>query len=630
MRRIALTLALLAGLAGTAVTVAGAESRTYQAELFNAFGLVKGSELRVAGAKAGTITELEVTPQKTALVSFEVGEEFPEFKADASCSSEPQSLIAEYFLDCQPGLLPEPLTGPIPAANNKTTVQPDLAQNTLRMPFKLRLQLLINEFGTALDANAENLNAAIRAGAPALQQLKQVLNILGRQNTTIAELNANADAIFVQLADRREDVVNFIDNAGRTAAISAERSEDLSRNFDLLDDFLAELDPTMVELGNLATAQTPLLRDLRAAAPGLNKLAKHLPGFNKGGRKSLISLGGAARVGKFAVVNAKEEIAALNQTSTKAYPAADQVATFLESIDDPSNAVEEDACARHDLREQPGEADRRVQLLNQKLGTSLSGDQTAECSWSDGTPAGPNPSGGNPGFTGMEGLLNYAYIQTNSLNLFDQLGHALGITLVSAPGANAACGYQPGVVPQHGAAIEVAAKGFNETEETTTDPRDYAECAGILGDAQPGISFGANPSGLFGSLPRYDGSVCPDGSTNHAICDPTVQTQAAGFAAPPAAGPMQQQQPPQPQAPEQQRQQKQLEELLDKVDPNKLKDETQKKLEDLLQQPQQPQLPQLPQLPSLPPQLPGLNLGGGSGGSSGSGTNNLLDFLLGP
>ena len=75
--------------------------------------------------------------------------------------------IAEYFLDCQPGVSPDPLEGPIPAAQNKTTVQPDLAQNTLREPFKDRLRLLVNEFGTALDANAENLNAAIRSGAPA-------------------------------------------------------------------------------------------------------------------------------------------------------------------------------------------------------------------------------------------------------------------------------------------------------------------------------------------------------------------------------------------------------------------------------------------------------------------------------
>ena len=210
MKRIGLMIALLGAAAATVVTTAGASGeRHYQAELFNAFGLVKGSELRVAGVKAGTVTDLDITPQKTALISFDVDPSFPEFKADATCSSEPQSLIAEYFLDCQPGNAPQPLEGPIPAARNKTTVQPDLVQNTLREPFKERLQLLINEFGTALTGNAENLNAAIRAGAPALQQLKQVLNILGQQNTMIAELNTNSDAIFAQLMARKEDVVRL-------------------------------------------------------------------------------------------------------------------------------------------------------------------------------------------------------------------------------------------------------------------------------------------------------------------------------------------------------------------------------------------------------------------------------------
>jgi ABC-type transporter Mla subunit MlaD len=608
MKRILLILGLLAAVAGTIVGGAGASgSHTYQAELFNAFGLVTGSELRVAGAKAGTITGLDITPQKTALVTFEVDSGFPEFKADASCSSEPQSLIAEYFLDCQPGSSPQPLNGPIPAAHNKTTVQPDLAQNTLREPFKDRLQLLINEFGTALDGNAENLNAAIRSGAPALQQLKQVLNILGRQNTTIAELNTNADAIFAQLANRREDVVHFVDNAGRTAAISAERSGDLSQNFHMLDDFLAQLKPTMFQLGKLAEQQTPLLTDLHAAAPGLNKLGTNLPPFNNGTQQSLTALGGAAHVGKTALANSQDEIASLNQASTKAYPAADQVAQFLESISDPKNAVEEDACARYDLRDQPGEADRRVQQLDQKQNITLHGDQTVPCKWANGAAPGSDPNGGNPGYTGMEGLLNYAYVQANSLNLFDDLGHALGITLVSAPGANAPCGYQTGPkVP--------ALQGSGGSTATTTDPKDFAECAGILGDKQPGINYGTNSSGLFGNLGRYDPSVCPQGSDQLSICNPAdAPHSAAGLqsATTPPAQPQQQAATPE--------QQKQIQKILNGVDPNKIKDDAQKKLQDLL-----PQLPPLSQLPQLPQ---GVNLN--STPPSGSTTQDLLNFLLG-
>jgi ABC-type transporter Mla subunit MlaD len=608
MKRLVLILALIAAVPAYLVTGAGASgSHTYQAELFNAFGLVKGSELRIAGAKAGTITDLDITPQKTALVSFEVDSGFPEFKADASCSSEPQSLIAEYFLDCQPGTSSQALQGPIPAARNKTTVQPDLAQNTLREPFKDRLTLLINEFGTALDGNAENLNAAIRAGAPALQQLKQVLNILGQQNTTIAELNTNADAIFQQLAQRKEDVVHFIDNAGRTAAISAERSNDLAQNFHLLDDFLVQLKPTMFQLGKLAEQQTPLLTDLHAAAPGLNKLATNLPAFNNGTEQSLTSLGGAAHIGKTALGNSKEEIAALDQASTKAYPAADQVAQFLESISDPKNAVEEDACARYDLRDQAGEADRRVQQLDQKLGTNLHGDQTAPCKWANGTPAGSNPGGGNPGYSGMEGLLNYAYVQTNSLNLFDQLGHALGITLVSAPGANTPCGYQTGPT--------VPAEGGGQT----TDPKHFAECAGILGDKQPGINYGTNSSGLFGNLGRYDPSVCPDGSNQLSICNPADPPHTSAGLQSATNAPATQQ--PQQATPEQQ---KQVEKILNGVDPNKITNDTKKKLQDLLPGVPLPQLPQLPDLGQLPQ---GLGLNGSA--PSGTTTQDLLNFLLG-
>jgi ABC-type transporter Mla subunit MlaD len=617
MKRIALILALFGSIAATVVAAAGASGdRTYQAELFNAFGLVKGSELRVAGVKAGTITGLDVTAQKTALVTFTVGSDFPEFKSDASCSSEPQSLIAEYFLNCQPGSAPDPLNGPIAAARNKTTVQPDLVQNTLREPFKRRLQLLINEFGTALVGNSENLNAAIRSGAPALQQLKQVLNILGRQNTTIAELNANSDAIFQQLTDRREDVVHFIDNAGRTAAISAERRDDLSTNFDRLDDFLAELQPTMVQLGKLARYQTPLLTDLHAIAPGLNRLAANLPAFNNGTRLSLNSLGNAAAVGKVALQNSNEEIAALNQSSTKARPAADAVATFLESISDPKNAAEEDNCARYDLREQPGEADRRVRDLNAKLGTTLNGRQDVSCPWSDGSPTPAGDVSGNPGYNGLEGLLNYAYIQTNSLNLFDNLGHALHFTLVQAPGSTPCAEYQSGV---EGVPAEAGGTTFN--------PADYVSCAAILGDKQPGINYeqhnqsnSYNPGdpgfGLFGNLGPYDKSVCPAGSFQKSICDPSMAHAALRGVQPTQTQQQQEQQ--------EKEQQKQIKDVLGTIDPSKLKPEAQKKIQDILNG--------LP-LDQVQGQLQQITEGAGlnsTGSTLDSTTGNVLDFLLGP
>jgi len=637
MRRIATTLALLLVTGVALAATAGADDkRTYQAELFNAFGLVEGSELRVAGVTAGTVKSLDITPEKTALITFEVGPGFPEFKSDASCSSEPQSLIAEYFLDCQPGSASDPLEGPIEASRNQTTVQNDLVQNTLREPFKRRFQLILNEFGTALVGNAENLNAAIRAGAPALRELRKVLNILGRQNTLIAQLNVDSDQIFAKLTERREDVVRFIDEAEDAGRVSAERREDLARDFDLLDDFLFELRPVMHELGNLARAQTPLLTDLRAAAPGLNKLGRNLPDFNRATELSLEALGDASEVGTRAVSKSREEIAELNTASQKAQPAADIVADFLESLDDPRRAVEEDCDARYDLREQPGEADRRVALLEDRLGEQLTGQRT-NCGLGNSVDMGPGI--GNPGYTGLEGLLNYAYVQTAALNLFDQAGHALAIQVVGEGpiSEGGECGeFSPGgpLSPdgQHGGWPKAELFGGGDGSNTR-DPSQAAHCVGILGDYQPGVSFGTvdrddgvgdtdrtqfNPATGSTPLPAYDPVVCSPpiakGTTNKTICSPSGDSaDSAGFRAqgePPATP---------PQEPSDETVDDVLEKLKEKPDLGADLDEIRDQLG-------------LPPGAQLPPEITdAIGLGSAdSAGADSAATRDLLDFLFAP
>lgn len=104
MRRIALILAVLAGggAAFAASVSAEEESRTYVLEMFNAFGIVEGSEVKVVGVNSGTVQSLEVSEDKTALVEIKLTGPLAVLGEDTTCSSEPQSLIAEYFIDCQP------------------------------------------------------------------------------------------------------------------------------------------------------------------------------------------------------------------------------------------------------------------------------------------------------------------------------------------------------------------------------------------------------------------------------------------------------------------------------------------------------------------------------------------------
>ena len=197
MRRIALIITLcLAPIAGIATTAGADDSHVYEIEMYNAFGLVEGSQVRIAGVNAGTVTGLDINEKKRAVVTVELTGKLGTLGEESKCSSEPQSLIAEYFISCEPAGPPitedddadDPVAD-IPASQVAQTVQNDLVQNTLREPFRERLTLLINEFGTALAGNPDTLNEAIRLGAPALTDLRAAAPGLTRLATNLPGFN---------------------------------------------------------------------------------------------------------------------------------------------------------------------------------------------------------------------------------------------------------------------------------------------------------------------------------------------------------------------------------------------------------------------------------------------------------
>jgi virulence factor Mce-like protein len=477
VRRIFSALAVIAAAIAAVSASAGADdTHTYNIEMYNAFGLVQGSDVRIAGVNAGTVQDLNITPQKTARVTVELSGDFGTLGKDTKCSSEPQSLIAEYYITCEPAGPPLPDGGTIPASQVTQTVQNDLVQDTLREPFKQRFALLINEFGTALAGNAERLNEAIRLGAPAITQLHKITSILASQNQIITDLNQNSDKVISQLAARREDVVRFIQRATDTADASLARRSDLSRDFEILDDFLAQLQPTLAKLDEVARTNTPLLADLRAAAPGLNRLAVNLPAFSNASDTSLTSLGQASTVGTTALHRGADEIRLLAESGKKAPKTGEILSDFLRDLDDPRRAVEIDDRVPKDTgrsNPRPGQKDTK-------------------------------------GYTGLEGLLNYAYYQPGALNQFDQVGHLLHFTLYYI--FTGPCGqFNSGHDPNTGAPGVPAKNGG-----TTTNILDAADCVGWLGPNQPGINESLH-------LPPYDPSVCPNGTSPQAaesLCNP--------------------------------------------------------------------------------------------------------------
>ena len=329
MRKL-LTAALLVVVVGGVVVLAAAGGNDHSGEykvraIFdNASFLIAGQDVKVAGAKVGVVDHLDVTSDNKAAIVLNITKAgFKDFRQDGHCEVRLQSVIGEKLVECtptqprQPGQPQAPSLQKIPngqpgagqyllpVSHTGTPVDADLINNIQRLPYRQRLSILLNEFGTGLASRGTDIRELIRKGDPALREFDQFLFILAGQNKMLKQLTGNADRIFRSLAANRKQAADFFVKSGIAAEATAEKRRDLERNFQKFPPFLRQLRPFMVRFNQLSTAMAPVVSDLRASAPDLSRVLRALGPFSLNSATALESLGNTADVGRPALVGAE-------------------------------------------------------------------------------------------------------------------------------------------------------------------------------------------------------------------------------------------------------------------------------------------------------------------------------------
>ena len=435
MRRVLLVILILAGAGAYVLTASGAKKddggNQFTVEFDNAFGLVKGGDIKVAGVRAGKISKLRLD-KKThkALIDFKLTEKgFGDLREDSTCESRPQSLIGEYFVDCTPGKSAQKLKpgATIPVERTTSTIPADLLANVMRRPYRERLRIILDELGAGVGGRSDDLNETIRRASPALRETDKVLDVLARQNQVLKNLTSNADVVIGDLADNKKDVGRFVKETEDVATTSAERRRDIAAGLQRLPSFLRELRPTMAELGATADASTPYLRDLNASAGQLRRFLEDLGPFAESSRVNVRTLAKTADKARPAIASAKPTVAELTKTTEHAPELANNLAIVLKDLDDRSRAVEKD-----------------------------------------------KRSPGGQGYTGFEAVLQYIFDQMQAINIYDENGHILKVNL----SASECSDYQN-------------ADSVKRKEQQ--EPGFLSRCLAGLGPNQPGVTT-ADPS----------------------------------------------------------------------------------------------------------------------------------------
>jgi virulence factor Mce-like protein len=344
MRRLAALLGLVLAAAAVAA-LAGAPARsadTYRVDAIfdTAKGVIPGQLVKIAGARVGTIEDVRLEPDYKARIVMEVPRRFS-FRRDAACEIQPEGLISENFVQCDPGRpSAPPLAGrgdePPTVGVERTRVPVGLTDlfRIFQADVRQRFTVAVAAVGGGLAARGPDLNAAIVRANPTLEAVRRLTADLDAQRDQLMAAVEDTDRLIARLARRDGAVGRFVEQAARVTGRTAAEREALADAIRRLPGLLEATDPAVARLDRLAVAGRPLLARLRAAAPGLERLLAEVEPFTGAARPALRHLAGTAQRARPVVREATPLVSRLRAFAAAAGPTGRLLAETLVDLRD--------------------------------------------------------------------------------------------------------------------------------------------------------------------------------------------------------------------------------------------------------------------------------------------------------
>ncbi|WP_320669146.1 MlaD family protein [Patulibacter defluvii] len=361
MRRRLLTIAALAALllavAAAALAADGGDgdgqgddgSYRVRATFRNAFAVVADVDVRVAGARVGSVESVDVDGRGRAVLVLRIDDPgFQAFRTDAECAILPQSIIGERYVDCRPTQARAPdspappllrtidVDGqpqhPLPVERTSQPIDLDLVGNMWREPQRARLAVILNELGIGLAGRGEDLDDALRAALPGLRDSNRVLELIAGQTRALRQMVTDGERALEPVARSRERLVGFLRRSADLQEAILERRGDLDENLRRLPATLRQVTPAMDDLRRMSDRTVPTVARLRRTAPTATALLRSMREFSRTATAPMVRLGAVSARARRALVAADPVVAQLERLTTKAAPVLRTARALAESL----------------------------------------------------------------------------------------------------------------------------------------------------------------------------------------------------------------------------------------------------------------------------------------------------------
>lgn len=244
----------------------------------DAAGLYPGSDVMIAGARAGSVQDISLDSQGLAVITAALDSTYAPVHQDATIAIRPKSLLGEMYVSLDPGqgssTLPSGATLPKLQVNRST----DLEQvvSTFDAPTRDKLQTVVVELGGGVTGRGQELNTSIPYGRQDLADLASVADTLAQHDQQLQTVIQDLDTVLGELAtsDRSQQLGELIQNTQKLFQNLVQQEAQIKQ----------ALTTTNAALARLKTG-------LEGTAPALGGIANELPTTVGQGNLLLATLG---------------------------------------------------------------------------------------------------------------------------------------------------------------------------------------------------------------------------------------------------------------------------------------------------------------------------------------------------
>ena len=264
----------------------GGDKYKVNAQFENASQLVKGNEVKVAGVGVGTIKDISLGDNGSAIVEMEVSDEYAPLHEGTIATIRSQSLsgIANRFVQLQmpsPGqrgkAIPE--GGTLPLSSTVSEVDLDQLFNTLDDKTVGHFQQVIKGFATANEDIGPQTNRGFRYLNPFLSTSRNLFEELTLDERRFERLIIDTASLSGAVAERAPDLEQFVTNTNQMMGAIAAENQNLASAIGELPNFMRTFNTTSVNLRATLDDVDPLVDASKPVARKLLPFTAQLRGF---------------------------------------------------------------------------------------------------------------------------------------------------------------------------------------------------------------------------------------------------------------------------------------------------------------------------------------------------------------